>query len=246
MIDTPNESPLCYRFPAVGLDWQLQRLKDKYGAALYDEKITKESDGSSTSLSVKRKDESGKEIVYSYFDNPKSCAEYQTKRLGDMPPVPYYDYGGCVGECCEYSTWTAKEKVDLRKDHSDESPAVTTIKAKEKVDAFDGIVITKQLGKIKVLNDIILDCDTAVDREGIKLPFKSGEYIYLLHYNNGEIWYLIWKNGQTHECDISFDEKYFQKINEEQSEWWAKISTKDGKTGWTREIEKFSNVYSNE
>jgi hypothetical protein len=70
MIDTPKESPLCYRFPAVGLNWQLQRLKDKYGAALYDEKITRESDDS-TSLSVKRKDESGKEIVYSYFDNPK-------------------------------------------------------------------------------------------------------------------------------------------------------------------------------
>ncbi len=142
MIDTPKESPLCYRFPAVSLDWQLQRLKDKYGAALYDEKIIKESDGSS-SLAVKRKDESGKEIVYSYFDNPKLCAEYQAKRLGEMPPVPYYDYGGCEGECCQYATWTAKEKVILRKDHSDLSPAIATIEANEKVDAFTGVVITR-------------------------------------------------------------------------------------------------------
>ncbi|MGR0481196.1 MAG: hypothetical protein ACTFAL_07280 [Candidatus Electronema sp. V4] len=109
-IDTPKESPLCYRFPSFGLDGQLQKLKDKYGVALYDEKITKEPDGSS-SLSAKRKDESGKEIVYAYF-NPMSCAEYQTKRLGEAPPVPYYDYGGCVGECCQYNRWTAKEKVD--------------------------------------------------------------------------------------------------------------------------------------
>ena len=87
MVDTPKESPLCYRFPSFGLDWQLQKLKDKHGAALYDEKITKKSDGSN-SLSVKRKDETGKEIVYFYFDNPKLCAEYQAKRLGDAPPVP--------------------------------------------------------------------------------------------------------------------------------------------------------------
>jgi hypothetical protein len=99
-----------------------------------------------------------------------------------MPPVPYYDYGGCVGECCEYSTWTAKEKVDLRKDRSDESPAVATIKAKEKVDALDGVVIIKQFGKIKVINDTTLDCDATMDNKGIKLPFKNGEYIYPAHY----------------------------------------------------------------
>lgn len=111
MIDTPKESPLCfcYRFPSFGLDDQLKKLKDKYGSNIYDEKITKKSDGSS-SLSMKRKDETGKEIVYFYFDNPKSCAEYQTKRLGVAPPVPYYDYGGCVEECCQYAAWTAKEK----------------------------------------------------------------------------------------------------------------------------------------
>lgn len=238
MIDTPKESPLCYRFHFFGLYGQLQKLKDKYGAALYDEKITKEPDGS-RSLSAKRRDESGKEIVYAYFDDPKSCAEYQTKRLGEAPPVPYYDYGGCVGECCQYNTWTAKEKVVLRKDHSDSSPAVATIEAKEKVDAFTGVVITKQLGKIKVLKDMMLDCGE------LNLSFKSSEHIYTIHYK-GETRYLTWRRGQIYECNIYFEEELLQEVKEEQSEWWAKISTKDGKTGWAREIEKFSNVYSNE
>ncbi len=150
MIDTPKESPLCYRFPSFGLDDQLKKLKEKYGIDLYNKKITKESNGSS-SLSVRRKDETGKEIVYFYFDSPKSCAEYQTKRLGSAPPVPYYDYGGCVGECCQYAEWTAKEKIAVRKDHSDLSPIVITIEANEKVDALTGVVITKQLWKIEII-----------------------------------------------------------------------------------------------
>ncbi len=110
-------------------------------------------------------------------------------------------------------------------------------------------ITSKQIGKIKVLNDTVLDCDATFDDEeiqtGMKLPFKSGEYIYTIHYA-GESRYLLWKTGQLHECDITFEEKYFQEIKEDQSEWWAKISTKDGRTGWTREIEKFINVYSNE
>ncbi len=204
--------------------------------------MTKEADGSS-SLSVKRKDETGKEIVYFYFDNPKSCAEYQTKRLGDAPPVPYYDYGGCVGECCQYAAWTAKEKVVLRQDHSDLSPVVTTIEANEKVDALTGVVITKQLGKIEVLKE-----DGLSERMNCDLPLKKGGIIYSLHYL-GEMNSLVWHNGQLYDCDVSQreeGEQNFHVVSEEVFEWWAKIATKNGKTGWTREIKKFGNVYSNE
>ncbi|MGR0482021.1 MAG: hypothetical protein ACTFAL_11620 [Candidatus Electronema sp. V4] len=134
------------------------------------EKITKKSDGSN-SLSVKRKDETGKEIVYFYFDNPKSCAEYQTKRLGDAPPVPYYDYDRYIGEYYQYTTLTANEKVILRKDHSDSSPAVVTIEAKEEFDEIVGVVITKQPRKIKTMKDITMYCGSS------KLSFKRGEYI---------------------------------------------------------------------
>lgn len=233
MMDTPKESPLCYRFPSFRLDGQLQKLKDKYGIALYDEKITKEPDGSS-SLSAKRKDESGKEIVYAYFDDPKSCAEYQTKRLGEAPPVPYYDYGGCVGACCPYNTtWTAEKEVVLRKNHSDSSPAVAKIEAEEKVDALTGVVITQQTGKIKVIKDMTLKCGE------LKLPFINGEYIHTIH-NKGEIQYLIWRKGQMHECNIYLEEESIQKMNEEQTEWWIKISTKNGTIGWTREVGKFN------
>ncbi len=243
MIDTPKESPLCYRFPSFGLDGQLQKLKDKYGAALYDEKITKEPDGSSY-LSAKRKDESGKEIVYTYFDNPMSCAEYQTKRLGEAPPVPYYDYGGCVGECCGYHKWTANEKVFLRKDHNDSSSIVATVEKNEEVNSLTGIVVTTQPGKIEVLKNI--DLNKNID---CGVSFEKGNNIYTLHYL-GEGYSLIWHNGQLYDCAVMIEEKeyikYFTKINREISEWWAKVSTKDGREGWTNEIEKFKNVYCNE
>ncbi len=81
-----------------------------------------------------------------------------------------------------------------------------------------------------------MDCD---------LPIKKGDSIYSLHYL-GEMNSLVWYNGQLYHCDVypkEEGEEYMRVINEEVFEWWAKIATKNGKTGWTREIKKF---YSNE
>ena len=73
----------------------------------------------------------------------------------------------------------------------------------------------------------------------LKLPFINGEYIHTIH-NKGEIQYLIWRKGQMHECNIYLEEESIQKMNEEQTEWWIKISTKNGTIGWTREVGKFN------
>lgn len=237
IINSPKESPLCYKFQVDGLEDQLKKLKDKYGSSVHYEKIVKNSDGSNT-LSLKRKDESGRENDYFYFDSPKSCAEHQVKRLGDAPPTPYYDYGGCIGECCTYQTWTVSKTTALRRNHTDSSPVVGTAKNGQAVEALTGVVITSQAGKMQILekpDDKRLECD---------LVLRPGDTIYSLYYL-GEGYSMIWHRGQLHSCVVG-EEKKFRLINDQESEWWAKIMLPDKTIGWTKEIKNFTNVYCNQ
>lgn len=74
------EAPLCYSWPVASVEEHLQGLKSTY-PNLEGVKIEKNKDGSKT-LVAKRKDETGKEIVYYSSTNPNACNEYQKKRLG--------------------------------------------------------------------------------------------------------------------------------------------------------------------
>ena len=156
----------------------------------------------------------------------------------DSPPTPYYDYGACPFECCTYRSWTAKADTVIRKDHSDSSPVVGSIKVGETVEGLTGVVITTKPGKVKILKAITLGSEK-------KISLKAGDIIYNLHYV-GEGYDLFWYHGQTYEDQTSFkkDGKTYswQVLSMPKWVWWAKIKLSDGTIGWTHELKNFSNI----
>jgi TPR repeat protein/serine/threonine protein kinase len=86
----PPEAPLCYKFMVAGPEEQLRKLKSKY-PGLYDDQISTNPLGGKN-LVAKRKDETGKEIIYFYSTSPGVCDDYQKGRL--QTPTPQGDRAG--------------------------------------------------------------------------------------------------------------------------------------------------------
>ncbi|MBV5309798.1 hypothetical protein [Chromatium okenii] len=82
----PDEAPLCFRFKVVNLEEQLNKLTTKY-SNLYDAKIIKNRDGT-RSLLAKRKDDTDKEIIYFYSENPQACNERQRIKFSSADAQP--------------------------------------------------------------------------------------------------------------------------------------------------------------
>lgn len=75
----PPEAPLCYRFQGASLEMQMEKLKRKYGDALYGVRIVAEHD--SRTLSAERKGPQQETISYRYFEDPNQCMEYQKAHI---------------------------------------------------------------------------------------------------------------------------------------------------------------------
>jgi len=89
----------------------------------------------------------------------------------DKPPIPYYDWGACPSEGCAFKEWTAKKDTILRADHKESSPVVAKIKAGEKVEGLNGVVITTKPGVVKIIKKITLDKEK-------KILLNPGDIIY--------------------------------------------------------------------
>lgn len=75
-----DEAPLCYSFSAKNVEEQLGRLVDKYGDAINKIMILRSEDGTKV-LQAHRTDETGRDVSYMYFENPKLCNDYQIRRI---------------------------------------------------------------------------------------------------------------------------------------------------------------------
>lgn len=157
------------------------------------------------------------------------------------PPLPYYDHGACPFECCTYRSWGVTKETVLRKDASDTSPVVSTVRSGEKVLGRTGVVITDKAGKVVIQKAMKLH------KEGGKgeVTLRPGDVIYYLHYV-GAGYDKHWFRGlllvdQTDIRKIGKDE-WFEVVNLPEWTWWAKIQRSNGDVGWTRELNNFTNI----
>jgi hypothetical protein len=146
------------------------------------------------------------------------------------PPEYYVDRGACPGECCTYGTWKAEQSVDLYETPSAEARIVGRVEVGSYVDARTGDVHTTA-GKFVVRKD--------------SPPYRAGDVIWVYTYL-GEGYYLVWRAGEMLAEEISVrpdhqkpdDWGYYEKAPA--SDWWVKVSTKDGLEGWTNRPKRFS------
>lgn len=157
----------------------------------------------------------------------------------DMPTVPYYDWGACPFEGCTYDSLEVCTTTVLHKEPDKESSGVLKIEKGETVQALTGVVITTQLGVVKVLKSITLDQQHPV-------VLKPGDVFYVLHYQ-GEGFDLFWYKGGLHSEQMDYSNElpnaekgvFYKKVREPKYSWWIQMKNSYGKVGWTDEANHF-------
>jgi len=146
------------------------------------------------------------------------------------PPTPFVDKGACPFECCSYRQWTVEKPTVIKREMSDGSAALFTVKKGEKVQGVTGVVITTRPGKVRVLKNTKIG----------EVAVKRGETIYLLTYL-GEGFFRMWRNGKLMEGEAFEDTPAFKVVNQPVSTWWVKIKNRRGQIGWSKQPDNFGN-----
>ena len=159
-----------------------------------------------------------------------------------MLPIPYYDWNACPFECCTYREWEATDALAAHSQRTDDSPVAFSIRKSEKIRALTGVVITTHAGMVKLLAPSKLGYSRTNASQEPELDLKAGNMIYTLHYE-GEGSYLFWYMGKTYSsgADDTIDGGDYKVVSQPTYVWWVKIRNKDGKTGWTKATDKFTN-----
>jgi len=166
----------------------------------------------------------------------------------EKPHLPYYRWGVCPFECCTYRAWKAEGPVTAFTKRDINSPPAFEVKKGEWIRGVGGVVITYRAGLSKILKPVEIGYGKTGDKPLLHL--QPGDVVYPLHYQ-GEGSYLFWYKGQVYSDGVSSDkpdrdppsaELNIQTITIPQYVWWARIRNKEGATGWTNKLDKFSNV----
>lgn len=168
---------------------------------------------------------------------------------GQGPPrLPYDDFGACPFECCTYREWTVKADTDTLVSRGADARIAFRVLRGTTVRGVTGVVVTTRFGRA------VAKRQTTIGRHDFAV--KPGEEVSLLHYL-GEGHWKYWLHGQIDEefipdpenCDHgadrrvgSSDECAVQVEERPRTNWWVLIRNRDGREGWTREVNHFGNI----
>jgi len=147
--------------------------------------------------------------------------------------LPYYDYGACPFEGCEYGEWIANENLTILKEMNEASAISFQIQKGERVTAETGVVITTKPGIAKILRPFKIG----------KIDTKPGDQISILT-NRGEGCFKVWFAGNLIDCLADIDGFYENKgaiefTQDVKNIWWVKIINSKGKVGWSNQPKAF-------
>lgn len=160
----------------------------------------------------------------------------------EPPRLPYRVDNVCPFECCTFGGWRTEKPITLYAAPSLKAPVVAKVAAHAAVTAQTGTVIVSRYGVTRILRPLTI----GMKPDGMTplLSLKPGATLYTL-FGAGEGQTRFWYQGQTYEEDIYANagddaSAVIQSVSGARSIWWAKIRTKDGKTGWTDQTRDFS------
>ena len=164
------------------------------------------------------------------------------------PKLPYENWGACPFECCTYRAWTVKVDTDILAERREGAPKRFVVVRGARVVAVTGVVVTTKVGRAVVQRETTIGL--------ARITVQPGEEILLLHYK-GEGFWKYWLRGKIDEefipdpenCKRSaprsptmFAQCGVQEQERPETVWWVKIRNRDGREGWTRQVDHFGNI----
>lgn len=150
------------------------------------------------------------------------------------PPEPYVDEDVCPFECCIYREWIARGPLPAYRSERDTTVVAFTLARGERFEALTGSVHLDRVGVVAVRRPVTW-------REGPDSigRFEPGDTVYVLSYL-GEDHYRIWHRGRlidgfrfwAYPEEPGQDRAEGDLLQEPREDWWAKVRTRRGETGW--------------
>ncbi len=146
-----------------------------------------------------------------------------------LPQLPYINQA-CPIDNCSYGKWQLKKSTILYSDSSLKSDAITTLTAKQFVQALRGEIHTSQFGEIEVNKTEIQDNE---------LTLKKGDKLFdLAEISSGVN--TVWFNGGIYQLNngwntniVSEKAIWGKPITKRLSDWWVKVELPEqGLSGW--------------
>lgn len=150
---------------------------------------------------------------------------FAANAAGLKPPTPVIHKGACPFECCTYRDWTTTKPVALV-DRPRGTKRVATVAAGKIVHGVTGEVIAEPI-------------TLHAHRDYEESPIRAGDAFYALH-SAGEGFWAVWYRGRIYNLELEGTE-FHGGWPPNKYEWWVKIRTRQGMTGWALEQDQFEN-----
>jgi hypothetical protein len=150
----------------------------------------------------------------------------------DAPPtLPFYDWGACPYETCQYGEWTAHRSATVYDTWEQGRRSIAQLAEGNKVTGITGAVVTLTPGVIRM------------DRDLPEQGLRRGDTVFT-YANRGEGFSAVWFNGKYHtEFDISFaklpdgtgcggEHCAATYLDLGRKTWWAQVKLSSGMKGW--------------
>jgi hypothetical protein len=160
------------------------------------------------------------------------------KPTATPPQLPWIDYNACPFEGCTFGKWIVKHESTIFTTWKEGRKPWATLRKGEIVNGLTGVHITYEPDRIEVLKPIP------------ELGLQPGDMILRYMYR-GEGFADLWANGQwKKEYDSSFiteknasgclSDCSARVVSEGRKDWWVRVKTSAGKTGWTKVEDQFN------
>jgi hypothetical protein len=148
-----------------------------------------------------------------------------------VPALPFYDWGACPYEKCDYREWTAHRSVTVYDTWEQGRRPMTQLAEGNRVTGIMGVVVTLKPGLIRM------------DRDLPEQNLRRGDTVLTYAYR-GEGFSAVWFKGRYFsEFDISFakwpdgtgcggEHCAATYMDLGTKSWWAEVKLNSGRTGW--------------
>lgn len=156
-----------------------------------------------------------------------------------MPPTAYEGPERATRTGWVSGPWVAIDTVSAREQRNAGAPIAFRLVPGDRVDVDTGVTVTTRAGQVR------FNRAASLGKSQPPLQVSAGDTVHVLAYL-GEGFATVWFKGRIVRdadlngiCGPGTSGCRGEELSSPETEWWLRIRTASGRTGWTRDEAKF-------
>lgn len=163
--------------------------------------------------------------------------------------LPVEFQGGCAAACCTYGPWQATQRTPAYTARKVTSSTAFTIQPNETVTGLNGVLYTTKPGIAVLTQAITVKPYKNARQVTVQLP--AHDTIYVLDVARATTDAYWWYRGVTYHSGselavssihVASASAPYDVLSVPTQEWWARVQSSTGATGWVLDPRSFSGI----